>query len=351
MVHESTIISIENLTFTYLGSKEPALKNVNLEIKEGEKVLITGHAGAGKTTLCYLLNGLVPHFFRGEIKGNVYVKGYNTKQYDVSFLSHIVGMLFQDPASQLIAPTVEDELAFGAENYGIPPNEIRRRINFYIKLLRLERYREHNPHFLSGGQQQACALGSVLVMGPEILVLDEPTSNLDPIGTYQVFEVLNELSSRERKTLIIVEHKLEELLPLVDRVVVLKKGEIVFDGKPRELIHEEELEKLGIRIPQVTLLTRRLKKIFPKIKVAMTLEEAVETLEKVFLEKGVEKEKCREIVESELSLKTKEKTVSSKEKPKNELLNLLPVIRRRQPPMPKRVHYYSISLITSNPRS
>jgi len=322
MVHESTVISIENVTFTYLGSKEPALKNISLKIKEGEKVLITGHAGAGKTTLCYLLNGLVPHFFRGEIKGNVYVKGYNTKQYDVSFLSHIVGMLFQDPASQLIAPTVEDELAFGAENYGIQPNEIRRRIDLYIKLLRLERYREHNPHFLSGGQQQACALGPVLVTGPEILVLDEPTSNLDPIGTNQVFDVLNELSSKERKTLIIVEHKLEELLPIVDRVVVLKKGEMVFDGKPRELIYEEELEKLGIRIPQVTLLTRKLKKKIPEIKVAMTLEEAVETLEKIFLERNIKKKKCHEAVKRGLLLKTKGKINSSKEKPIIETVNL-----------------------------
>lgn len=323
MTSENIVINVENVTFTYSGSKTPALININLKIREGERVLITGHAGAGKTTLCRLFNGLIPHFFRGKLKGDVYVKEYNTKKYDVSFLSHMVGMLFQDPASQLIAPTVEDELAFGAENYGVPPDEIRRRIEIYLEVLRLKKYREQNPHFLSGGQQQACALGSVLVMGSKILVLDEPTSNLDPIGTFQVFELLNQLSQRERKTLILVEHKLEELLPFVDRVIVLKRGEAVFDGKPYDLIRREDLEELGIRIPQVTALTRRLRKKIPEMPIPITLDEAYTTFEKIITKGNINREKCEEIIKNYTANKyTKYKGEASGEKPIIETVNL-----------------------------
>ena len=275
-------IQVENVTFTYLEGEEPAIRSIDLKVKKGEILMITGPSGAGKTTVCRLLNGLIPQYFRGKLEGKVLINGIDTKKTTIGHLSQTVSLLFQDPASQLVCPTVMDEVAFGPENLGVDPVEIRQRVDENVKVVRLGGYEERNPHSLSGGEQQACALAAIMAMKPEVYVLDEPTSNLDPIGSHQVLNLLVELTRREKKTMIIVEHKMEELLPLVDRLIVMDKGRIILEGEVRKLLENVELmENLGLKPPQVTLLASKLKKHVPLEKFPLTLEEGIELFQKV----------------------------------------------------------------------
>jgi energy-coupling factor transporter ATP-binding protein EcfA2 len=280
-------VTLKNVSYTYSGGIRPALKGVNLSVRQGESLMITGPSGAGKTTLCRSLNGLIPHYFRGKLDGHVTINGVDTRASTISALSHVVGLLFQDPASQLVNPTVADEVAFGPENYGVPPEEIRARVTKTLELMRLKGYEERSPHSLSGGEQQACALAGIVAMNPNIYVLDEPTSNLDPIGSSIVLNLMADLVKQQKRTMIIVEHKMEELLPLVDRLVVLNKGEVVLEGKPRELLdHIELMEKIGLKPPQVALLASKLKAKRPDLPVPMTLDEAVTVFSKVLASSG-----------------------------------------------------------------
>jgi energy-coupling factor transporter ATP-binding protein EcfA2 len=272
-------ITIENVTYTYRGETRPALKNLTLRVKPGELVLVTGPAGAGKTTLCSCLNGLIPHFYTGTLEGTVNVRGFDTRFAGTATLSEKVGMLFQDPSSQLLSATVEDDIAFGAENYGVPPIEIRKRVDEIIRLLRLQNVSGRSPHNLSGGQQQAVALGSILAMHPDIYVLDEPTSNLDPLGSAQVLQTISDLARVEHKTIIIVEHKLEELVADADRMIVMDEGEIKYQGPPREVLNEAEaIEAIGLKPPQVSLLFAKLRVQMNQPEIPITLNEAAITL-------------------------------------------------------------------------
>lgn len=269
-------VVFDKVTFTYSGDSEPALKDISLTVRSGETVLIAGPAGAGKTTLSRCINGLVPHYFRGHLEGRVLVGGVDTKTSTISALSRMAALLFQDPSSQLVNPTVFDEIAFGPENYGVPREEILRRVSESIESMRLNGYEERNPHSLSGGEQQACALAAIVSMRPEVYVLDEPTSNLDPIGSMRVLSHLSELSKSENATMIIVEHKLEELLDKVDRLIVMQRGRIVVEGDPHKMLEDaESLNKLGLKTPQTALLFSRLRKFDPTLKVPLTFDEAV----------------------------------------------------------------------------
>ena len=219
-------IEFQNVTFSYAGSDEPAIKNINLSIEPGEIVLITGPAGSGKTTLCSCINGLIPHYHEGQLSGNVLIGPYNTQKARVGGLASLVGMVFQDPESQLVTNSVLDEVAFGPENLGVSRDEINQRIQAALEATRLIGYEEREPHNLSGGEQQACVIAATYAMHPEIYVMDEPLANLDPAGRAYILNLVVQVARQRGKTLIIVEHALEETLPLVERIIVMEKGQI-----------------------------------------------------------------------------------------------------------------------------
>jgi energy-coupling factor transport system ATP-binding protein len=273
----------KDVTWRYQEAKEPALKSISLTINKGDVVVITGPSGAGKTTLCRFMNGLVPHFFEGELQGQITVAGMDVRVNDIPFLAAKVGLLFDDPSNQLFNSTVEEELAFGPENYAIPLPEMKERIEEGLMFARLESSRLKNPHALSGGQQQACALAAIYTMRPEVFVLDEPTSNLDPYGAQVIFQRLSDLIQKESRTFVIVEHNLETILPYANRLVVMDKGAVIADGKPSEVLKEVDLmEGIDLQVPHATQLAYALQKRgYAKGEVPFTTDDAVKLLTKL----------------------------------------------------------------------
>lgn len=253
------MISIKNLSFKYDYEDENAkqiLKDIDLEIKEGEFLALLGHNGSGKSTLAKLINGLL---IPGE--GDVLVDGMNTKnEEEIWNIRRNAGMVFQNPDNQLVATIVEDEVAFGPENLGIEPAEIRKRVDKALEDVDMSDYKKNAPHLLSGGQKQRVAIAGILAMSPKYIILDEPTAMLDPSGRREVIDTLVKLNKEENKTIILITHYMEEAA-ISDRVVVMEDGNIVISGKPREVFSQvEEIKKLGLDVPQVTELAHELKK-------------------------------------------------------------------------------------------
>ncbi len=277
------IIKFDNVTYYYPSTSKPAIDGIDLRVSEGEIVLITGPSGAGKSTLCYMLNGIIPSSFGGELQGEVIVNGQNTVEHTIGELAFTAGLLFQDPSGQLISSTVEDEIAFGPENKGLSIEEINNKVNKYINYVNMGQFRNRHPQTLSGGQQQSVAFASILAMEPEIYVLDEPTSNLDPLGSELTLQLVKKIAQESNKTVILVEHKIEKVIDLVDRIIVMDKGKIVYDGLPDEVMSNyEKLVDIGVIPPQITQLTSILKdQRGLNIKVKTNLEEGVEELKKV----------------------------------------------------------------------
>jgi energy-coupling factor transporter ATPase len=255
-----SIIETKNLTYTYPGASKPSILDVSFKVEKGEFVLITGPSGCGKTTLCRCFNGLVPHFYQGELKGEISIGGVDPLKCHTYEMAKHVGLVFQNPENQLFALSVEKDVAFGLENVGVPREEIRKKVDIALNLTGIYDLRERSPHEISGGQQQRVAIASVLAMEPEIIVLDEPTSFLDPLSAEKIFEVINDLNKKQGITVILVEHRLDLTAKYTNHLIVMDEGKIRFEGNPREILTSDETRLMGVGIPKATLLYQMLKK-------------------------------------------------------------------------------------------
>jgi energy-coupling factor transport system ATP-binding protein len=255
------MISVKGLTFCYGGSERAALKNINLEIQQGEFVGITGPAGAGKSTLTLCLNGVIPHFQNGEYFGEVMVDRKDTVENNCANLAYSVGSVFQDPETQIVSSSVEDEIAFGLENLNTTPSEIDARITESLDMVGIPHLRYSPTSQLSGGQKQRVAVASAIALRPKVLVLDEPTSELDPKGSKDIFDTLKKLNIEYGITIIVVEQKMQLLTEYCSRLIAMNDGEIVLDGPIREIISKQGiLQHLGVNCSPITRLTYMLKK-------------------------------------------------------------------------------------------
>lgn len=254
------IIETANLTYTYPGATKPSISDASIKIEKGEFTLITGPSGCGKTTLCRCFNGLIPHFYQGEYKGKVTTTELDVVKHPIHELAKHVGLVFQNPENQLFALSVEKDVAFGIENLGIPREEMRRRVDEAMTLTGIYDLRERAPHELSGGQQQRVAIASVLAMQPEVIILDEPTSFLDPLSAKKIFEVIDKLNKNLGITVVLVEHRLDLTAKYATHIIVMDEGKVVLDGNPRAVLRSEEAHLIGIGIPKATRLYQLLKK-------------------------------------------------------------------------------------------
>jgi energy-coupling factor transporter ATPase len=254
--HRLVVIEAKDLTYTYPNASGPAINNISLEIERGEFVILTGPSGCGKTTLCRCFNGLIPHFYQGAMEGDIEVVGLNVAQTQIHDLARHVGLVFQNPENQLFALSVEKDVAFGLENLGVPRDEMRKQVDWALEAVGISNLLDRAPHELSGGQQQRVAIAGIIAMRPEIMVLDEPTSFLDPVGAKKIFEVINELSKSLGMTVILVEHRLDLAAKYASHVVVMDRGKIVLDGNPKSVLGSEEARLLGVGIPKATRLAQ-----------------------------------------------------------------------------------------------
>lgn len=256
-----TVIEFVDVTYHYPLTARPAIKNLNLKIEEGKFYGVIGANGSGKTTLCALIRGFAPSFYQGELKGEVLVDGKPTESYGPGDLALRIGFAFQNPFNQIsgVKDTVFEEIAFGLENFGVPVCEIEDRVINVMRLTNIEALAMKNPFEISGGQQQRLALASVLALNPNIFVIDEPTSQLDPEGTESVFEIIKMLKE-QKKTVILVEHKVDLLAEFADEIIVFQGGEMICFGDKQSILSDLSLEERGVQLPQYAILGDRLMK-------------------------------------------------------------------------------------------
>jgi energy-coupling factor transport system ATP-binding protein len=255
------MIGIRGLSFRYEGAEKNALSNINLEIQDGDFLGIIGSSGAGKSTLVGAMNGVVPHHFRGDFYGEVVVEGLDTVNTGTEALARKVGSVFQDIESQLLASVVEDEILFGLENFAVPRDEIEGRLEESLEAAGISGLRNRVISSLSGGQKQKVAIAAITALRPRVLVLDEPTGELDPVSSRKVFEYLRELNVTYGLTIVVVEQKIMLLCEFVKTLVLMDKGELVLKGAVNEVLrHTDTLEGAGVNIPRVTTLGGILRK-------------------------------------------------------------------------------------------
>ena len=253
------ILETKDLHFRYDDEEGPSpvvLDGVDLQIEEGTFVAVLGHNGSGKSTLAKHMNAILL-----PTGGKVYVDGMDTADEEkLMDIRRTVGMVFQNPDNQIVANVVEEDVAFAPENLGVPPEEIRRRVDDALKAVGMYEYREHAPHLLSGGQKQRVAIAGVIAMQPRCIVLDEPTAMLDPIGRAEVLKTIKELNRTSGVTVVLITHHMDEAAQ-ADRLVVMSKGKVIADGAPREVFKQvEALKEVGLTVPETTELLWELRK-------------------------------------------------------------------------------------------
>ncbi|MGA2239000.1 MAG: ATP-binding cassette domain-containing protein [Candidatus Bathyarchaeia archaeon] len=276
-----SIVQANHLSFTYTGASKPSIEDISIGIAPGEFVVLTGPSGCGKTTICRCLNGLIPNFYSGDFAGELIVDGMSVKEHTTAELAPHVGMVFQNPENQLFSLSVERDVAFGPENLGLRREETRKRVDWALDVTGISRLKDKPPYELSGGQQQRAAIAAVLAMQPKVMILDEPTSFLDPKSALEILEVISDLNKRLGITIILVEHRLDIVSKHANRVIVMDDGRIVLDGTPKD-VYGEHARLIGIGLPRVTTLFNLLQRDGIRFaETPTTVDEAVDVLRKM----------------------------------------------------------------------
>lgn len=275
------ILTVKHLKYKYPSTNLLALDDISFTIHPGEFIGIIGENGAGKSSLCEALVGLIPNFYKGSYGGKVLLDGKNVSESEIADICQTVGIVFQNPFNQVTGSkmTVYEEIAFGLENIGLPHEEMVNRIDYAMQLLDIASYKDRNPFDLSGGQMQRMAIASIIAMKPEIIILDEPTSQLDPQGSEEVFRAV-QLLAQEGITVIMVEHKIEKIASFCDKVMLLHQGKIVDFDTPQKVFSREDLKEYGVNAPAFTEICKAFELRLPDTGMyPVTLEEATSLLE------------------------------------------------------------------------
>jgi energy-coupling factor transporter ATP-binding protein EcfA2 len=276
-----SLIKFQNFHFRYKGNEDYALNNINLEIKPNRFILLAGETGSGKTSLIRCLNGLIPQFYAGFYKGYVEISGKNTNETTISELSNDVGIVFQNPENQLIAMNVEHEIAFGLENLGVSKEKIEEKIKDAVEMTEIETILDKAPFEISGGEQQRVAIASILALEPRVIVLDEPTANLDPLFARKILNLLKKIQIEKKITIIISEHRMDLILPLVDEIILMREGEVLDHGAKDSIINSNTFENLNINKPKIYSIFNELKNRNQfQYDIPVSIQEAISILKK-----------------------------------------------------------------------
>lgn len=272
-----SLIELKKVTYQYPLDSEAIIKNIDLSIEKGKVYGLIGSNQAGKTTLCNIIRGFIPEMFLGELAGTVTYKGKAIQQYNIGALAAEIGYSSQNPFTQIsgVKDTVEEEIAYGMENIGIAPETMRKKVQELLDLFKLHELKDKNPFELSGGQKQRVALASIVALDPEVIILDEPTSQLDPQSTEEVFEIIAMLK-QQGKTIIVVEHKVDLLAEYCDEIILLENGQIVMNGPAHQVLSDPDILNHGGALPQVSLFF--LQYLKQQTAVPITMEEAINRL-------------------------------------------------------------------------
>ena len=282
----SVIMECRNISYQYPLADEPVLRDINVKIEKGKVYGVIGQNGAGKTTFCAVLRGFAPSFYKGKLEGEVLLEGKNITEYGGE-ISTRIGYVFQNPFTQIsgVKDTVYEEVCYGLENFGVPVDEIDRRVMEVMKTTNIESLALRNPFQISGGQKQRVALASVIVLEPDVLIIDEPTSQLDPDGTESVFEVIKAMKQKH-KTIILVEHKIDLIAEYADEVIAFKDGRIIANGPTKEVLSDMSLLEQGVNLPQLAMLGAKLRERgLPLDHIPVTEEDARETISRALKER------------------------------------------------------------------
>lgn len=273
-----SIVSLKNINYTYPLENEATIQDLSFELKKGQVYGLIGANESGKTTLCNIMRGFIPELYKGTLNGDVKIKGRDVKEYNIGELATIVGYSFQNPFTQLsgVKDTVYEEIAYGMENIGVPRDEMIQRVDTLVNQFQLKALVDKSPFELSGGQKQRVAIASVVALDPEIIILDEPTSQLDPKSSEDIFEILQVLKE-QGKTIFLVEHKVDLLAAYCDEILLMSEGKLVMSGNTKEVLTNPEVLAYGSQLPQVALFYIRqaqTKNMEIPTKIPLTIKEA-----------------------------------------------------------------------------